>query len=519
MKGAAVLLALAVAAAPAAACAVDRTLGAGIARPSAMGAGWSPGDRARLSADVDRLLGRAATLRGAHAGLLVLDSRTGAVLYGRNADDAFAPASTLKLLTGSAALARLGPTYRFRTRAFLASPAGAEATVEQGTAHGNLVVRGGGDPFLGDRDLDGLVGALRARGVARIEGDVVTDAGRYETAPYPPGWTWDDFAYGYAAPVSAASFEQNVVHLTVAPATAPGAAAVVTAAPLRGVVAPCAPGCVASAELRVQADAVTGAPGSADTVDVERDAAAVIHVRGSIPGGAPPDELDAAVPEPATYLRRAVLQHLADAGIAVTPPDPAPAARAVLPDRAGGLALWTHDGEELRDLLADMWWPSDNLAAELLLRETAVAAFGEPGTLAHGSALGAAWLRAAGADPAGATLADGSGLSAYDRLAPRALAAVLQADWNGPHRDLVIDDLPLAGVRGTLKSRFGGTLAAKRAFLKTGSMNHTRGLAGYLATLHHGAVTVAWSVDDWLGNDADLGAVQGAVLARIIGAP
>jgi D-alanyl-D-alanine carboxypeptidase len=93
----------------------------------------------------------------------------------------------------------------------------------------------------------------------------------------------------------------------------------------------------------------------------------------------------------------------------------------------------------------------------------------------------------------------------------------LQADWNGPYRELVLDDLPLAGVRGTLATSFAGTLAERRTFAKTGSVKHTRGLAGYIATQRHGALTFAWSIDDWMGADADLQTLRARVLSRLIG--
>jgi D-alanyl-D-alanine carboxypeptidase/D-alanyl-D-alanine-endopeptidase (penicillin-binding protein 4) len=184
---------------------------------------------------------------------------------------------------------------------------------------------------------------------------------------------------------------------------------------------------------------------------------------------------------------------------------------------ADARVVWTHDGEPLSDLLADMWWPSDNLVAELLLKAVGRQARGVPGTTANGVDVERAWLAGIGVDPVSVTIADGSGLSSYDRITPRALAAILQADWNGPFRDIVLDDLPLAGVRGTLAKSFIGSLAERRTFAKTGSFNHTRALAGYLATIRHGAVTFVWNVDDWMGTDADLNALRVRVLARLIG--
>jgi D-alanyl-D-alanine carboxypeptidase len=53
-------------------------------------------------------------------------------------------------------------------------------------------------------------------------------------------------------------------------------------------------------------------------------------------------------------------------------------------------------------------------------------------------------------------------------------------------------------------------------FAKTGSMMHVRGLAGYLGTERHGAVSFAFEVDDWIGDYPALAAARAAVLSRII---
>ncbi len=178
--------------------------------------------------------------------------------------------------------------------------------------------------------------------------------------------------------------------------------------------------------------------------------------------------------------------------------------------------LWRHDSEPLSDVLADMWLPSDNLAAELLLREIAVARDGVPGTTANGIAAEHDWLTAHGVDPSAYALSDGSGLSQYDRITPRALVAVLRADWNGPYRDVVLDDLPIAAVRGTLASSFAGTPAAGRVFAKTGTFSHVTTLAGYAANRRHGALIFALAIDDALAERAALRAARGRILNVIV---
>jgi len=182
---------------------------------------------------------------------------------------------------------------------------------------------------------------------------------------------------------------------------------------------------------------------------------------------------------------------------------------------APGTPLWRHDGEPLAQLLADMWLPSDNLIAEELLREIDVAANMRAGTREGGAALERTWLRNFGIDPATLTIVDGSGLSQYNRVTPRALVAILLHDWRGPQRSVVLSALPVAGVRGDLRNAMLGTAAAGHVFAKTGSMMHVRGLAGYVATKSHGTVVFALSIDDWIGTDADLAAVRAAFCARL----
>ena len=484
------------------AVAVDRRLGANTAKPVVDGAPWAAASVARLGADVDALLDGAPVLRGAHVGLLALDTRTGAVLYARNADDAFAPASTLKLLTGSVALADLGPAFRFRTQALI------------DPAVTGLTVRAGGDPLLSAADVGELARSVRRAGIAALPLGVRIDPTAFEAAPYPPGWVWDDFPYDYAPVLSAAIVEENVVHLSVAPGAAAGAPVVVSGAPAPFEHFPPPPdGCPATPAVAVRVSAVTAQRGAAGTLDLQRSGGCIV-VSGSLPLGGAPQPLDAAVPDPVWYLREIARSALDRAGVGVPPSEPGngtggspPAAR----------VIWEHAGEPLSDLLADVWWPSDNLMAEMLLKAVGGAQDAGPASEANGLRAERAWLARIGVDPAGLTLADGSGLSTYDRLTPRALAAVLQADWNGPYRTAVLDDLPLAGVRGTLRDSLRGSLAQGRTFAKSGSMNHVRGLAGYLATLHHGALTFAWTVDDWMGSDDELDALRARVLSRFIG--
>jgi D-alanyl-D-alanine carboxypeptidase/D-alanyl-D-alanine-endopeptidase (penicillin-binding protein 4) len=172
----------------------------------------------------------------------------------------------------------------------------------------------------------------------------------------------------------------------------------------------------------------------------------------------------------------------------------------LVPSRATNV-LWHHESAPLAQIVSDMWHRSDNFYAEMLLRELDWAATHAPATLAGGLALEHAWLQAAGGDPTTLTLADGSGLSQYNRISPRTLLAILRADWNGPNQAEVLAALPVAG----------------RVSAKTGSMSHVRSLAGYVVTRTHGTVAFVLMLDDWMGSNADDDDIRTAFCARLAG--
>jgi D-alanyl-D-alanine carboxypeptidase/D-alanyl-D-alanine-endopeptidase (penicillin-binding protein 4) len=422
--GAGLAAALALLALPALAT-PDRSLGANFPHPSATGAPWSPRARTHLARAIDALLAASPALRGAHVGFYALDTVHGDVLYTRAPDEAFVPASTLKLITGSYAMARLGPAFQFQTTASVDRRAG------------TLTVRGSGDPLIDGDVLTQLAQAVRSARVTRLPGGVQLDAGDIVTDPYPPGWAWDDLNAAYAAPRSSITYEENARDDDAEP---------------------------------LPDEAFVAA------LDEALHAAGVEVTRSFSNGSAPP----------------------------------------------GAIPVWTYNGEPLGDLIGDCWTPSDNFIAEQLLlgvgaASPPVATPDGPGSLtARAVAAEGAWLATLGIAGSAYTIVDGSGLSSYDRLTPRDLTTVLQADWQTPQRIVFVDDLALAGVRGTLQTKFTGTSAVGRVFAKTGSMNHTRAIAGYLATQHHGAVTFAFLIDDWLGSDTDLDLLRADVFSRII---
>jgi serine-type D-Ala-D-Ala carboxypeptidase/endopeptidase (penicillin-binding protein 4) len=151
----------------------------------------APVAQRRLAGDLQAWLGASPPTT-----CLTVESR-GDVVFAHNATLPLAGASTQKLLTATGLLLAVGPDARLETRAVTAAPP------RNGVVAGDVFVVGGGDAALGtpawrtdapdprDRvvhDVDGLVDAIVAAGVTRIEGSVVGDGSRYDGERYNPAW-------------------------------------------------------------------------------------------------------------------------------------------------------------------------------------------------------------------------------------------------------------------------------------------------------------------------------------------
>lgn len=132
--------------------------------------------------------------------------------------------------------------------------------------------------------------------------------------------------------------------------------------------------------------------------------------------------------------------------------------------------------------------PSDNFYAEMLLRGVG-ARHGAAGTTAAGLAAQRSALQEMGVN---ATLADGSGLSRGNRVAPTTVVKLLDAMAGREEGAALRSGLALAGATGTVAGRMRGTAAANRCRVKTGTLSNVSALAGWCTTV--GKRTVAFAI-------------------------
>ncbi len=394
--------------------------------------------------------------------LSVLDAR-GTQLVQRAAQNPMRPASNMKLVTSAAALLRLGREGSFNTR-FEAS-----GEVTGGVLQGDLIVRAGGDPFydplaegLVQHLFDPLLQALQSAGIREIQGDIVLDEGNFADPAAAPGWPSAD-QYWQEHCALAAGFSANAGCLTafVVPTQVGSRARAELRPDLGGLERS---GTVKTGSSKSRLDIAIGATSSKATL------------RGSIPASPNSWSQRFSHPDPVglfgSVLRKALVagQLTLRGGLRRTRDVPA------------GRELYT-----LRTPIVTVLEPinaeSNNSVADQLFFTLGHQASGA-GNRIGGQAAAKRALEQLGVSAEGLIMADGSGLSRDNRVTAAQLTQLLHsvALEGGPIWSLYLGSLAVSGEKGSLERRMQKTPAEGRVYAKTGWINGTSALSGYVKT-------------------------------------
>jgi serine-type D-Ala-D-Ala carboxypeptidase/endopeptidase (penicillin-binding protein 4) len=436
----------------------------------------------RLGREIDRVVER-PEFAAAFWGVEVRSLASGRTLYSLNAGRAFRPASTLKLVTTAAALDAFGSQGRVRTTLETAA-----RVDDQGRVLGDVFLVGAGDPNLSARFSAGRPAAafeamaddLVAAGVRRIEGRVVGYDGAFTGEARGHDWTWEDLVWGYGAPVSALSWNDNAVELRLASGERPGDRAVLDVEP-------------SHPPFDVVSSVATADAGTDEDVRLEEDGPERVSLSGLLPLGGQ-WEGHVAVPDPARYAATALARALESRGVVVG--GPVVSSRAPLPAERRVLA--SHESETMAEIVRVVNKESENLHAEILLRLLGLRVLGE-GSVEKGHEAVEGFLDRLGVPVDDWQLSDGSGLARTDLVTPHGLVLLLAAMDRHPEAAAFRDSLPIAGRDGTLERRMRGTAAEGRVQAKTGTLNLANALAGYATTARGDRLAFAVIVNNHAG--------------------
>jgi D-alanyl-D-alanine carboxypeptidase/D-alanyl-D-alanine-endopeptidase (penicillin-binding protein 4) len=424
------------------------------------------------------------------------------------------------MLTASAALAVLGPNYRFATQLLVDNVDAATGTAR------TLYIRGSGDPTLEVGDLAALASALKQAGVGQITGEIVIDDTDFDAVPWAQGWMWDDLESSFSAPVWGLNVAGNAMALWLMPGS-------IKNAPARLLQVPEAPGYVFISNtgvttaakgpnaLKVSAQepdagvvgppVPSGAPPATGPVVVALTQGQEISVTGTVGLDSPAKLKAFAIRDPVAWAGALLRAELRKAGVQ------APVALRRGPVSTTAVPVALHESAALGVLLPQFVKASNNHAMECVLKRVSVAAYGAPGTFAGGTQAVRRYLSdTLGLPSLGMNLVDGSGASRYNLLTPaqltRAICAQAQAFALGPE---FMASLPVAGLDGTLARRFVGSPLQGRVRAKTGTMTGISSLAGLMEADDGDILCFAIMMDGALGHGEALRRLQDGIVTLV----
>lgn len=445
-----------------------------------------------LPGEISRLLAHHGIADNA-VSLVVREAESASEVISFNPDVPRNPASVIKLLTTIAALELLGPTYQWHTRYLL------DGTVTAGgTLEGNLVMQGGGDPFLTVDRFWSHVLAIRERGIHHIDGNLIIDNALFNIPPHDRAAFDGQSQRLYNVGPDAALTNFSATRFVIEPGD--GRINVFADPPLANLdidnrLTPAAGECAsrnAGWSYRLQRN---NGRIQARFSGTYRSRCGVHSISRSILSN-----------QDYTYqLFRYLWQSMGGTmkgGYRL----------GAAPETARELV--SVPSRSLAENIASINKYSNNVMARQLLltigREWNVDAATD--TRVAGVDAVMEWLDNVGVDTRGLVIDNGAGLSRISRTSAAQIATLLSVAWRSNWQPEFLSSLSLAALDGTMRKRLRKSNLAGRARIKTGLINGVRSMAGYVhsASGRHYSVTLlidSEKVNYWNGNQ-----IQDAVL-------
>ena len=384
------------------------------------------------------------------ASFVILEADSGRVVTSHNADTPRSPASTIKTVTTFAALDMLGPAFLWQTRAWVHDA--------------DLILQGGGDPYMTTERWWSFVQDLRAEGLKSIRGDIVIDNGAFSLPKEDPA-AFDgrpNRSYNVLPDALMVNF-QSIDFKLFADPDSHKVQVIANPAPVNLEV---------ENRIRFAPGRCSGAAGRVDFQVVSAEWDRVVF-SGALSPHCTERSFARVLLSPATYAFGTFVELWRQSGgefsgkmrIESTPAD--------------ARLLFTFDSLSLGEIVRLTNKHSNNLMARHLLLTLGKERYGDPATLEKGAAAIADWGRERGFDLAGVDIDNGSGLSRSTHISVLQMANILHAAYHSRFAPEYLASFPLAGMDGTLRARMKSTPAGS-VRLKTGHLESVSGVAGYV---------------------------------------
>lgn len=392
------------------------------------------------------------------ASLTVVNGHTGDVVFAKNEHVGLATASTLKNITAATAYHLLGSDYVFNTSLYYTGQID-----PKGVLHGDIIIKGVGDPTLGSDRYPGTIdeaiiqnwtAAIQSAGIQSVQGRVIGHDNRYGGTTAPRGWAWQDMGNYYGAGVSSLNWQENSVGVDFGVGNRVGAPTTIkrTTSDI--------------SYLTLANETTTGRARSGDNVYAfAAPYASRIYLRGTH-GIDLRKTIRIALPDPAYHVARQLHKSLETNRVSIDG-DPTTAhllglVGTAVPDE--GVSLYEHQSPALDEIVYWFNQKSINLYGEALLMAMAHNTNLDARSTSDGATLMRDfWVERLGIAEGELRIHDGSGLSPGNRVTTRAMTRILSSVRREPWFDSFFESIPINnGIR-----------------MKSGTIGGVLGYAGY----------------------------------------
>lgn len=399
----------------------------------------------------------------ANIGIYIKNLKTGEEIDSYRRFNMIPPASTMKLLTTATILEVFGSNYQFTTTLEYSG------SIQNGVLHGDLYIRGGGDPMLGCVEdgqgfLKTWVKAVTNAGIRQINGHVTADLSLFDGDALNPAWLWEDAGNYYAPGIFSLAYMDNTMNVQLKSGAIGTVASVIKTLPE-------VPGIEFENHIRCTEIDYDGAYVHGVPYNNRR------YLTGSVPSNRGVFGVQGDIPNPGLLLAQHLTSNLKSAGVSVSEE----ATYITEKDMTRRTVVYEHKSKPLRDIVIPTNQHSINLYAEMMFRYLATR-ISTPCTINNSETLMRNYWQNHGVNLRATCIKDGCGLAPQDAVSPDAFVQLLSYMNGSSERDAFYESLPVSGESGTLRMLLKGTELEGRVHAKSGTIFGTRNYAGYIET-------------------------------------
>jgi serine-type D-Ala-D-Ala carboxypeptidase/endopeptidase (penicillin-binding protein 4) len=404
-------------------------------------------------------------------GVAIAEAKTGRILFEHRADTPMMPASNMKVYVTTTAFKYLGTNFRYRTPIV-----GRGNLDDQGVWHGDLLVRGSGDPTFSGRfeaddkhvtaRLERLAQRLLSNGIHRVTGNLYGLDDIYEENYWGRGWPDNAYLDWYTAPSGGLILNDSCLDVGIYPSQ-PGSPPLIRKLP-------------ETESISISNEAKTVKGNGQNSLSLNRAFGSNdFRLTGRIYTGSGPSQVSAAINNPTLFFIGTFKEVLQRQGIQIDgqalDADEAPS----LPRRGWRVLAWS-ESPALTDIARVINTRSQNLFADSLLKTLGYRR-AKSGSWAGGEQVVREYLTSLGIPTTTFHMEDGSGLSRLDRVTARGtLQLLLKVQNEGWFSEWKQTLAVSGGSEGSLRKRMTSPLLEGRVFAKTGFIDDVFCISGYV---------------------------------------